>query len=155
MNTKYKTEFSGLAKNLAEEGLSDIQISKKLGIATSTYYEYQLKYPEFSEAIRAGKRPVDIEVENALLKRALGYNFVEDHSEKIIDKQSGKVTSTKERKVKRHIPGDVRAQEFWLINRFSEQWRNTQHIDHTTKGNSINQGLPVVTQFVVRKNKVE
>lgn len=62
----------------ARDGLTDEQIAHNLNITTSTYYEWKKKYPEISEALKRGKEVVDILVENALLKRALGYSFNED-----------------------------------------------------------------------------
>lgn len=62
----------------ARDGLTDEQIAHNLGITTSTYYEWKKKYSEISEALKRGKEVVDIQVENALLKRALGYSFNED-----------------------------------------------------------------------------
>jgi len=62
----------------ARDGLTDEQIAHNLNITPSTYYEWKKKYPEISEAIKRGKEVVDVLVENALLKRALGYSFNED-----------------------------------------------------------------------------
>lgn len=62
----------------ARDGLTDEQIAHNLGVATSTYYEWIKKYSEISEAIKRGKEVVDVLVENALLKRALGYSYNED-----------------------------------------------------------------------------
>lgn len=55
----------------------------------------------------------------------------------------------------RHVPGDVRAQEFWLINRFSEAWKSLHHIDHTTKGESLNSKLPFNINISRRKDSTD
>ncbi|MEI3508700.1 MAG: transposase [Bacilli bacterium] len=47
----------------------DEQIAHNMGVATSTFYEWKKKYPEFSEALKSGKTIVDTQVENALLKK--------------------------------------------------------------------------------------
>ena len=61
---------------------------------------------------------MDIEVENALLKRALGYEYVEERIEK--SKRDGvKVIQT----VKQVVP-DTTAQIFWLKNRRPDKWRD-------------------------------
>ena len=62
----------------ARDGLTDEQIAARIGITTSTLYDWKNKYSEFSEALKRGKEVVDIEVENALLKRALGYDYTEE-----------------------------------------------------------------------------
>lgn len=65
------------------DGLTDEQIAKNIGITPSTLYEWKKKYSEFSEALKRGKEIVDRQVENALLKRALGYKYVERKSEPV------------------------------------------------------------------------
>lgn len=63
-----------LLEGWARAGLTDEQIANNMGIATSTYYEWKNKYPEFSESLKKNKDIVDYEVENALLKNALDGN---------------------------------------------------------------------------------
>lgn len=62
----------------ARDGLTDEQIAEQARINPATLYEWKKKYPEISEALKRGKEIVDIQVENALLKRALGYTYNED-----------------------------------------------------------------------------
>ena len=53
--SKYdKDTFPLLAEGFAREGLNDEQIAEKLGITTTPYYNYQIKYEEFREAIKRG-----------------------------------------------------------------------------------------------------
>ena len=62
----------------ARDGLTDEQIAEKARITPSTLYEWKKRFPEISESLKRGKEVVDIQVENALLKRALGYRYNED-----------------------------------------------------------------------------
>ncbi|EOI58853.1 hypothetical protein [Enterococcus gilvus] len=62
----------------ARDGLTDEQLAHNIGIAAGTLYDWKNKYPEISEALKKGKEVVDVQVENALLKRALGYHYTED-----------------------------------------------------------------------------
>lgn len=102
--------------------MNDEQIAHNIGISVSTYYAWQNSYPEFSEAIKKGKAPVDEEVENALLKSALGYDYEETVTE-VIELPDGKQRKHI-RKIKRHIPPSNLAQFFWLKNRKPEKWRD-------------------------------
>ncbi|WP_144511579.1 transposase [Bacillus sp. FJAT-22090] len=61
----------------ARDGLTDEQIAQNIGITAKTLYEWKNKYSEISEALKRGKEVVDLQVENALLKRALGYEYSE------------------------------------------------------------------------------
>lgn len=56
----------------ARDGLTDEQIAKNIGCHVSTLYDWKDKYSDISEALKKGKKVVDIEVENALLKKAMG-----------------------------------------------------------------------------------
>lgn len=119
--------FPLLAEGYARKGLTDKQIAERLGIGISIYYQYQNRYPEFALALKKGKKPIDVEVENALLKRALGYECEDVITEFERDK-GGEPTPKRMRRVKKHIPGDVAAQIFWLKNRQPETWREKQTI---------------------------
>ncbi len=110
-----------LVEGWARDGLTDEQIAKNLGIGIRTLYEYKEKYPQFSQSLKKGKEVVDIEVENALLKRAFGYDYTEETTEiKIVDGKETKLV----KKVKKHMAGDVLAQMYWLNNRKPTKWKS-------------------------------
>lgn len=112
----------------ARDGLTDEQISHNIGIHPSTLYEWQKKYPEISEALKRGKEVIDRQVENALLKRALGYEYEE--VKQIIEKdENGKDRKRIEKTIKQVIP-DTTAQIFWLKNRKPHEWRDRHDIEH-------------------------
>lgn len=102
----------------ARDGLVDKQIAKNIGIAESTLYVWKKKYKEFSEALKKGKEVVDIEVENALLKRAIGYKYDEVTKEL----QDGKFVETK--RVTKEVQPDPLSIFYWLKNRKSDKWRD-------------------------------
>ena len=107
-----------LLEGWARDGLTDEQLAGKMGINPATLYDWKNKYPKISEALKKGKEVVDIQVENALLKRALGYDYQEQRIEKS-DKDGTKIIQTI-----RHIPADTTAQIFWLKNRRPDKWRD-------------------------------
>lgn len=105
----------------ARQGLTDEQIAKNMGIRRSTFYEWLKKFPDISVALKKGKAPVDFEVENALLKRALGFEYEE--TETIIEEVDGK-QKKRIKKIKKVALPETSAAIFWLKNRKPEQWRN-------------------------------
>ena len=140
--SKYNPKtFPQTAEDLARQGYTDEAIAKKLGIHTATFYEYQKKFPEFSEALERGKAPVDFEVENALLKRALGYEYEEtkieslerdDELEKSGEVVAGKSGTVKRvTKIKKKVAPDTNAAKFWLKNRRPNTWRDKHDIKHS------------------------
>ena len=82
-----------LLEGWARDGLTDEQIAGNVGITATTLYEWKNRFPEISEALKKGKEIVDIQVENALLKRALGYEYMEERVE-ISEKDGRKVIQT-------------------------------------------------------------
>nr|WP_289038259.1 transposase [uncultured Allobacillus sp.] len=103
----------------ARDGLTDEQIAKNIGVTAKTLYEWKNKYSEISEALKKGKEVVDYEVENALLKRALGFHFEEE-----LVAATGEVVQ-----VTRYEKPDVTAAIFWLKNRKPDKWHNKDGID--------------------------
>ena len=100
-----------------------------MGISAATLYNWKREHLEILEALKKGKEVVDKMVENALLKRALGYSYKETTRELFVDKATGieelKVTKVVEKEV---IP-DTTAQIFWLKNRKPEEWRDKRNVE--------------------------
>ena len=114
--TKYNVELTPkLAYWMAHAGLTDIQMAEELGVNEDTIYEWKKVHPAFSEALKSGKETPDAQVESALLKKALGYEYDEYH---------GKLGEM--RKVQHP---DTVACIFWLKNRQPDQWRDVKDIN--------------------------
>lgn len=107
-----------LLEGWARDGLTDEQLAEKMGINPATLYDWKNKYPKISKSLKKGKEVVDIQVENALLKRALGYDYQEQRIEKS-EKDGTKIIQTI-----KHVPADTTAQIFWLKNRRPDKWRD-------------------------------
>lgn len=105
----------------ARDGLTDEQLAARIGIAVGTLYDWKKKYPEISEALKRGKEVVDIQVENTLLKRALGYDYTE---ERVESGKDGAKKFIKTVQVTKHVSPDTTALIFWLKNRKPKEWRD-------------------------------
>lgn len=123
----------------ARDGLSNEQIAHNMGINKDTLYTWQRRFPDFSDALKKSKEVVDREVENALLKRAMGYETVEEIEEPVEDKETGETQMRVTKRVKKQIAPDVTAQIFWLKNRKPEEFRDKRDV-----GFSGHVELPVV-----------
>ena len=66
-----------LIEKWARDGLTEEQIFKNLGISKTTGNSYKNRYREFLNAISKGKEVFITELENAIAKRALGYEYEE------------------------------------------------------------------------------
>lgn len=100
----------------ARDGMTDEQIAGNMGISTRTLYRWKLQYCQICQALKKGKDVADREIENALFKRAKGYDVTETK----IKTKNGVVIEKTE--ITKHIPGDTTAQIFWLKNRKPEYW---------------------------------
>ncbi len=124
--TKYETIVEpnlSLVARWKRNGASDEEIAKRLGIAYSTFNLYKVNKSEFSEVLKKGKEIVDTEVENALLRRAIGFEYEEVTKER---NDKGELVVTKV--VKKHVVGDTTAQIFWLKNRCCDKWKDKHDV---------------------------
>lgn len=102
----------------ARDGLTDEQIAVNIGVNRDTLYRWKKAYSDISDALKKGKDVIDRQVENALLKRALGYECDEIIFEDGVER----------RRIRRQIAPDTTAQIFWLKNRKPEIWRDKQDV---------------------------
>jgi transposase-like protein len=114
----------------AKKGLIDTQIAENIGIVPSTLYEWKKKYPEFSEALKAGKEVADAQVFNALHQSAIGFHYLEEAVT-----NTGEVVT-----VKKYSKPNVTAQIYWLKNRVPDDWRDKQEIEQINKNIDIKVG---------------
>lgn len=117
----------------ARDGLTDEQISRNMGIGTTTLYRWKDEFEEIRETLKRGKEVVDRQVENALLKRALGYEYTETTREAVQDPNSGEVKMQVTKKVTKQVVPDTTAQIFWLKNRKPDKWRDKPAYEDTSE----------------------
>lgn len=111
----------------ARDGLTDEQIAGNIGITAKTLYDWKKKYGNICESLKRGKEVVDRQVENALLRRALGYEY-----EEVKEKFEGDAMTERTVTKKEVIP-DVTAQIFWLKNRKPDKWRDKPDYEDTSE----------------------
>lgn len=144
VNAKDWITEEGLTKiqGWARDGLTDEQIAHNIGCSRSTLYVWIKKYTDISDALKRGKEVIDMQVENALLKRALGYETVETTKERVFDELTGEYAMLETKEVKKQVAPDVTAQIFWLKNRKPAEWRDKRDVEHsgemTTNVNNMN-----------------
>ena len=125
----------------ARDGLTDEQIAVNMGIKRQTLYEWKKRFADISDALKRGKEVVDIQVENALLKRALGYQYTEVTSERMVNPATQEEAMVVTKTVVKEVQPDTTAQIFWLKNRKPDCWRDRKDIDLTANLNNPYEGL--------------
>ena len=106
-------------------------MAHNMGVAYSTFKVWVNRFPALMATIKKGKAPVDLEVENALYKNAMGYEYEETITE--IEELPGGKQKKHVRKIKKHRPPDTAAQIFWLKNRRPDRWRDKQDVAVNTE----------------------
>lgn len=111
------------------DGMSKDAIAERLGIARMTLYNWEEKYPEIKNAMSRSKEIVDYEVENALLKAALGYKSVETKT--IISGAQNKSGNrvVKIEKTEKEVGPNVTACLAWLNNKKPKEWQRNRDND--------------------------
>lgn len=106
----------------ARQGLENRQIAKNMGINPSTFSRWITKYNQIDQALKRGRRPLDVEIENALIKKALGYT---EDEETRITRELPNGSVVREKKVVHKIfPPDNGALTFYLRNRSNLSYSN-------------------------------
>lgn len=107
-----------LLEGWARDGLTNEQIAHNMGISRKTLQEWIKKYGDIGDTLKRSKEVVDLQVENALLKRAMGYHYDEVTMENGIETK----------RVTKEVIPDTTAQIFWLKNRRPDKWRDKQDL---------------------------
>lgn len=120
----------------ARDGLTDEQIAANMGIGYSTLQTWKSKYQDIRDTLKLGKEVIDRQVENALLKRALGYRYKETTRELVTDKETGFSELVVTKIVEKEVIPDTTAQIFWLKNRKPEEWRDKRVVTDSSEEKS-------------------
>lgn len=139
-----------LVEAWARDGMIEEDIARKLGIAYSTFKVYKNQHSALSAALKRGKEVADVEVENALFKRAVGYTYEEVTREAATDPDTGDQVLTVTKVVTKEVQPDVTAQIFWLKNRRPDKWRDKWDINHSGSL-EVNNPLQGLTTEELRK----
>lgn len=125
----YTDEILPHVEELCRAGLNNKQIAQSLGIGIRTFYEWIDRFPLFAHSIKKYRGLADIQVENALFKSAIGFNFEEVKRER--RKVDGQYQMVETEKVIKHVPGVSAAQIFYLKNRMPERYKDKIETVHS------------------------
>ena len=119
-----------LVEKWARDGLSEEQIAKNLGISCSTLNNYKVNHVEIIQALKRGKVVLITEVENALIKKALGFEYIET---KVSRRKDGGVVTESVEKTTKYSPPDTGACALVLKNKDKEHWSDNPNRVDTDK----------------------
>jgi hypothetical protein len=114
----------------ARDGLTEKQMYTNLGVGKTTWEGFKNKYPELMSALKKGKAPLIAEIQNALVKRALGFTVTE--TKKYVRIEDGKEVKYQETAEKYFAP-DVAACSILLKNKDKDENGKSKWSDNPGK----------------------
>lgn len=127
-NGKYESHVQPRLETIKawrRRGQTQAEVADNLAISVRSLEKYKVEHKELAEALMIGKDDADALVENALFKRAMGYEYEEVET---IISADGKA---RVKKIKKQVAPDVTAQIFYLKNRRSQEWRDRKALEHS------------------------
>ena len=109
-------EGQALLAGWARDGMGLGEIAGKIGVTLRTLTLWMDKYPQIREKIYSSRQVLDAKVEEAILKKALGFESTEVRR---VIKANGDQETTAVTKV---VPPDISACSIWLKNSCPEKW---------------------------------
>lgn len=128
--------------------LTDIAV-KNIGISKTAFWGWYKESEDLRRSCAIAKDVADLTVEDALYRRAVGYDYWEEVWELV----EGEVILTK--KYKKHLPPDTKAIMQWLYNRLPNQWRAMQEPLEKTQYVETIQNILVAMKEVAEKGEAK
>ena len=142
-------EFLLEMEGLARDGWDDMQIAGKYLLEPTYFCRLKDKYPQLSQALKRGRKPLNMIVENSLYKRAIGLK-VKTVVRRWMPKPDGGNTDIEIiQETETELPPDTGAAMAWLKQRKPEQW-NKQPIKMEITGKDGKDLLPTKTKIVFK-----
>lgn len=112
-----------------------------IGISKTAWWGWYRESEDLRKACATAKDVADATVENALFRRAVGYDYTETIEELV----EGEMMVTK--RYTRHMPPDTKAALTWLYNRLPNLWRSIQEpLEATQYTDTVQQILVAMRQ---------
>ena len=121
----YELQYGEQARKICELGATDQEIADFFDVDVRTIYRWKHDYPEFCQALKAGKDVADERVERSLYQKATGY----EQDEVKIFMPSG-APEPVYAPFRAKIAPDTTAAIFWLKNRKPAEWRDMSRTEH-------------------------
>lgn len=113
---EFDAKFIVFARKLSLLGCKQPEIARNLGADRITFIGWKRQYPEFANALDAGKYLANFAVTEALFKRCVGFKVT-----KTTQYKDGSSSTTEE-----YVVPDVPAIRYWLTNRCGKHWKPEQ-----------------------------
>ena len=123
--SKYETHVEPRLKEVEEwvaQGATDAEVAKALGISARSLLSYKEKHVPLLRAFARARTKIVIDIKDALLKKALGFNYEEEKKVGKKDKNGENIVLVE--KYTRYSPPSETAAAMLLRN-YDPEWRDT------------------------------
>ena len=120
-----------LLKGWAREGLTDEEIARdRMHISSSTFYDWMRRFSEISEAIKKGREPVNVILEDTAIERATEWKTVKEITrEPKFDRATGRTELVVTKEVEKKVPPDSTLLIFLMKNRMKDKYGDKQQLE--------------------------
>ena len=108
-------------------GVTEGDICDFYGVGKTQWADYKKKYPELTETLSRARASQKKDLLDNAFRIAIGYEYEEEYTEEIKDK-NGAVIGSKTRKQKKYAKPDAGMLQFLLINRFTAEYARDPHM---------------------------
>lgn len=123
---KVKPYLADIAR-YARCGVTEGQLCEYYGVGKTSWAKYKKENPELAETLCKAKQEFKTELINNAYKVAMGYEYTEETTEEVKDK-NGAVIGTKTKRYVRFAKPDAGMIHFLLINRFTDDFARDPQI---------------------------
>lgn len=123
-------EFARMVNDENKPKYTNQELAEKIGISISTFYKYNSESIHFYKTLK--KARMIGQLEDAMLKSALGYRTREIKTEEIVNFGS-KTGDTKTTVIEKDVAGDVRAQKYLASNILPEEYTENKKVEQKIK----------------------
>jgi hypothetical protein len=115
-----------IVRMIAMQGNTDSEIALMMGLDPKIIKRWRKMYPDFDKAIEEGRTSADLEVLQALHKKAVGYEY---EKQVVLKSKSGDYIED----ITVRVEPETNAIKYWLGNRDPKRWSERRHMQHTGK----------------------
>jgi hypothetical protein len=147
--TDYSPKYPAIAQRMCYLGATDRDLAIAFDVHLDSIFEWRARHPEFSDALKIGKKLNDERVERSLYQKAVGYNYM---ATKVFLPYGSKEPVLVQ--YMEHVPPSDVACIFWLKNRNPAQWRDAWQLEHVT-GKYVISDKPLTEDAWIRERGAE
>lgn len=125
------------------QGVTDDELAFSFGLNPDLIQAWRKLYPDFNKAIEEGRTIADLQVIEALHKKAIGHTRTYDIAKPV---GHGEHAHLEIITLEEEITPETNAIKFWLGNRDPDRWSERRHVQMTGKKGELPLGIKQETK---------